>query len=203
MKRAYLIVFLQIIQILKVSAQADVEFIFKQFLFLENNSIQGSTNRDSLFSSYSKLISLKIDTINTNYFGIKSQFYSLKLYDKENNTFIKNVIHKRSLSLDETKYYTIPVNKYIGHYVVAIIPKTGVVYRLAGFSVNDFWGYLNDFKEQYKALTKKRLSDKKFLKVFQVNELDFNCLFKGLDDSDFSRKIYPCFMRCSDPISIE
>ena len=118
------------------------------------------------------------------------------------NKFINNVSYSRAIASNEIKNYSIPVNKYIGQYVIAINPRTGRSYRLSGFNGNDFLGFLSDFKEEFKQKNKSRLSNKKFLKGYYVEGIDFNCLYKGLKAQEVDRYKYPCLIRCSDPVSI-
>lgn len=188
---------------LKAQTNTDAEFLFKIWLFTDRENSNGVYKNDSLFTAFSKTIDLKLEKSEYNLLGIEYQFYFLRLYDIKNNKFIDNVSYKRDLALDEIKNYTIPVNKYIGQYVIGLNPKTGMSYRLSGFNGNDFMGFLSDFKEAFKLKYNRRLSSKKFLKQYHVEGIDFKCLYEGLKVKEVNRDKYPCLIRCSDPVSIQ
>jgi hypothetical protein len=188
--------------VLKAQSNTDANFLFKVWLFTDRENSKESSKSDSFFAAFSAITELKLDKIDCNLFGIDYQFYFLKLYDIKNNKFIDNVSYSRAIASNETKDYIIPVNKYIGQYVITINPRTGMSYRIMGFNGNDFLGFLSDFKEEFKRKNKNRLSNKKFLKKYYVEGIDFNCLYKGLKAKEVDRHKYPCLIRCSDPVSI-
>ena len=87
-------------------------------------------------------------------------------------------------------------------YVLALNPKTGISYCLSGFDVNDFLGFLSDFKASYFNDTGKKLKTSKFIKNYKVENLDFECLYKGLKTDGIDREKHPCLIRCSDRIKM-
>ncbi len=188
--------------VLNAQSNTDANFIFKVWLFTDREGSKEASKSDSLFTAFNAITELNLDKIDCDLLGINYQFYHLRLYDIKNNKFINNVSYSRAIASNEIKNYSIPVNKYIGQYVIAINPRTGRSYRLSGFNGNDFLGFLSDFKEEFKQKIKSRLSNKKFLKGYYVEGIDFNCLYKGLKAQEVDRHKYPCLIRCSDPVSI-
>jgi hypothetical protein len=186
----------------KAQSNVDANFLFKMWLFSDRESNNEFSKSDSLFIAFSTATELKLDKIECDLFGISYHFYFLRLYDIKNNKFINNVSYSRTIASNEIKNFIIPVNKYIGQYVISVNPKTGRSYRLSGFNGNDFLGFLSDFKEVFNQKNKSRLSNKEFLKKYYVEGIDFNCLYRGLKAKKIDKKNYPCLIRCSDPVSI-
>jgi hypothetical protein len=203
MKLLFLLIIVSLITSnLKAQSNIDESFLFKMWLFADRDINKEVLKNDSIFSTFNDITELNLDKIECKLLGSEYQFVFLTLYNIKNNNFLDNVTYKRNLSSDEVKNYFIPVNKYIGQYVLAINSKTGMSYRLSGFNGNDFLGFLSDFKEAYKLKYKKGLSDKEFLKQYHIEGIDFCCLYEGLKAKEVDRDKYSCLKRCSDPISI-
>lgn len=184
----------------------DAESIFKMHLFLDKPlaKYRGMDSKiiknDSLYSIYSDLIELKIDTLQIHLKGWSKVllpeyvFYQLNAKD--------NVRYKRLLKNKEDQLYGI----FTGHttrYVIGVHKKSGLSYRMYGFSGNDFLSFLSDFKSLYKGQIGEKLSTRVFLKRYHVETLDFSCLYKGLRAEKIDPIKYPCLRKANDPIIVK
>lgn len=187
--------------------KTDAVSIFKMQLFLDkkNNDYRGMDSTvvksDSLYKAFSNVVNLKLDTLKIS--GIweftksalapQYKFYRLSL---------SNCIYTRNLNNGEEQFYAFS-SGYIDAYILAVNQKTGLVYRLKGFNGNDFLGFLLDFKAEYEESIGEKLTTKKFLKSYKVEELDFQCLYQGLYSDETDRNKYPCLKRVSDAVRIK
>lgn len=184
-------------------SKSNVQDIFKMHLFLNKKNILFRTmdntiiKNDSLYNSFKSLINIKTKRL--------SLINSLEGLSNEDYEFYKvedsDIKYNRKLIANESKFLSISCWMN-GYYILAINIKTSQTYRLSGFEINDFLSFLNDFKENYLKTNLKKLKTSTFLKKYKVEELDFNCLFKGLTSKELNRKNYPCLKRCSEPIEI-
>jgi len=188
---------------LNAQSKTDIESIFKMQLFLNRKNVQFRTmdssivKNDSLYKVFEEVTNLKIDTLKlenkiTGDFEEEFQFFKLSIDEIRNN---------RKLINDEFQYIGFG-SGMCDFYILALNRKTGISYRLSGFDVNDFFGFLSDFKVSYFNSTGKKLKTSKFIKNYKVENLDFECLYKGLKIDGIDRKKYPCLMRCSDRIKM-
>ena len=143
---------------LNAQSKTDIESIFKMQLFLNRKNVQFRTmdssivKNDSLYRVFEEVTKLQIDT--------------LKLDNKLTKNFEEEFLFFK-LSIDEIRNSRKLINdefQYIGFgsgmcdfYVLALNPKTGISYCLSGFDVNDFLGFLSDFKASYFNDTGKKL----------------------------------------------
>ena len=178
-------------------AEVDQQLLFKTWLFLDSEQ----SKIDTLLKTLIKSIDLNISQVESSQFGIPISFYYLKVYDTKANKVMTDAVTYKD-GKEPTLEFGIPVNKYVGQFVLALNKTTNKSYRLIGFNGNDFMMFLEDFKEEFYKKRKERLSNKQFLKSYHVSDIDFNCLFDGLRGKDLDRTKYPCLIRCSDPITI-
>ena len=181
---------------------------FKMQLFLDKDNVLVDndicTKNDSLYYAFSKNISLKLDTlqISGNYdftmavFAPKFEFYTINISSVE-----KNIYYIKKMTERESNYLGIPSGKF-STYVLAINLKNGRSYRILGFNGNDFLGYLSDYIEYFNENNDKKINAVNFLKNYQVEDIDFKCLYTGLHSKIINRKKYPCLQRVNDPIVI-
>ena len=199
-----------IIYSLNLTAQfkTDAEYIFKIQLFLNMNNIMfkeidtSTQKNDSLFNNFNNLVLLNMDTLKISgdfdltksVFAPKFEFYKINLGSAEKSS----LRYKRELSGKED-YFLIGGGTF-EILVLAINIKTGKSYRLSGFDINDFLGFLSDFKEEYNKNNFEKLSASKFIKNYHVKYLDFECLYRGLKSETINRKKFPCLRRVNDPV---
>jgi hypothetical protein len=183
----------------------DAASVFRMQLFVDNKNVTFSgmdpmvVKSDSLYEAFRNAVDLKLDTLKVagsrelarSVFSSQYQFYRLLAYDK------KSIIYKKKLNSSEGQFFMIS-----GNCILAINQRTGLSYRLQGFNGNDFLNFLSDFKEGYKESTGDVLSTKDFLKNYQVEGLDFECLYQGLKQDKIDREKYPCLKRNSEPVWI-
>jgi hypothetical protein len=174
--------------------QIDPISIFKMQLFLDSKNI---IKNDSLYKAFSDVVDLKLDTLK-----IKGEYNLTKsaLSPKYKFFQLKEHNYKKELNEKELQLYWIFGDKVCS---IAINQETGKSYRLLGFNTNDFLSFLSDFRETYKEKQGEKLSVKQFLKNYAVSEIDFECLYKGLNNKEIDVKKYPCLVRSSDPIWIK
>jgi hypothetical protein len=171
-----------------LSAQVNFEEIFKMQLFLNGRNSKNSVSKN--YRYFSDVISFKIEPlkVENNLSGnIDSEY-----------TFYKVNASEIKFPTDKSTVFDIscPSN---GYFVLGINLKTGASYRLAGFEMNDFFSFFNDFKNNFTGINLKRLKVNNFIKNYKVENLDFNCLCMGLkniDDIDSFK--YPCLKKCED-----
>ena len=155
-------------------AEVDQQFMFKTWLFLDSEQ----SKTDTLLETLIKAITLNISQVESNQFGIPMSFHYLKVYDLRTNKVMTDAVtYKDERASAE---FGIPVNKYIGQYVIALNKNTNRSYRLLGFNGNDFMMFLEDFKEEFYRKHGEKLSNKHFLNTYHVNDIDFHCLYEGL-----------------------
>jgi hypothetical protein len=193
--------------------KTDAQSIFKMWLFLdkENSDYRGIdtsvSKNDSLYNAFRHLVNLKLDTLKIIKNVLPRQlhvpdfdFYELKIYDPKTGKFIKNETHNRRYSPGDDQFFGIAIG-YYGSYVIAINHTTGLSYRLKGFISNDFLEFLSDFKEFYSKNGKTSLGTKQFLNSYQIEHVDFNCLYEGLTSQKADRTKYPCLLRGTDIVA--
>lgn len=174
--------------------------IFKMQLFLNRkafvkNNDDSLSNLSSSYKIFSDLFilqmnELKVENKLSGVLGCDYVFYEV---------IESEIKRKRELSSIEYKYLDFecyPANKYI----LAINLKTGLSYRLSGFETNDFISFFIDFKSYY---LNRKLNIKTFLNDFKVENLDFECMYKGLNIKKMIHNtMYPCLKKCSDLLKI-
>lgn len=189
--------------LLNGQTKSDIEDVFKMHLFLNRQNVVFRTmdssiiKNDSLYNSFKNLISLKIENlrIDSALDGINDEFY--KFYRVQDS----GIIYKRELFNDESKYLSLSCWMN-GSYILAINQKTGASYRLKGFDINDFLGFLSEFKVLYFNNNSKKLKNLKFFNKYKVEDLDFNCLYEGLRNEKLNIEKYECLKKCSEPIKL-
>lgn len=177
--------------------------IFKMQLFLDSKNVKFKgldtviIKNDSLYKTFNDVVVLKLDTLT-----IKGEYNLTKSAFSPKYKFfqLKEHSYKKELNENELQLYWIFGDKICS---IAINQETGKSYRLLGFNTNDFLSFLSDFREDYKEKQGEKLSVKQFLKDYTVDELDFKCLYKGLNSNEIDRKKYPCLVRTSDVIWIK
>ena len=187
---------------LKAQSSVDIEDIFKLQLFLDKKSSSHSSTKDlvkndSLYQVFSNSIELYIDTLE-----VESKLYEFRDPFQYYKIDLKNVTQK----LSSEDYEIQSLSLFYGFNsicILAINPKTGLTYRLRGFNGNDYFTFLQDFKEIYKGQTGNTLSSNKLIKKYKLPEVDFKCLYKGLKANSRDTRKYPCLIRYSDPVRIE
>lgn len=193
-----LIFMLFLLNNLLINAQnfINVEDVFTMQIFLDKKNIMHSstidlTKNDFLYQSFKESLTLKIDTVNKvnklNDLNDPFRYYKIDLKSL-NQKLPKNESTVQSLSLFHG------LNTIL---IIAINHENGLIYRLKGFNGNDFPSYFHDFKAIYLKQTGDLFSNKKFIKEYVVEGLDFECLLKCFKDD------CPCLNKYSDPIRIE
>lgn len=199
MKKLFLGILITSRTISLVHGQAviDQQLLFKTWLFVDSEQ----PKTDTLLHALIKSIDLSLTQAESNQFGIPISFYYLKVYDSKQNKVVADAVTYKD-DKPPTHDFGIPVNKYIGQYVIALNKNTNKSYRLLGFNGNDFMMFLEDFKEEFYRKHGEKLSNKRFLNTYHVNDIDFHCVYEGLRSRDLDRNKYRCLIRCSDPIAI-
>ena len=177
----------------------DAKAIFKMWLFLDRENIHlrnpsKTVVKDSmLFSLFDGAIDIKLDTLKSKRFDeLGYDFYLLSL---NNLKILKN------LNDEEEDYLLLSTGKF-DTFIIGINSKTGKSYRLSGFNGNDFFSLLADITEDPNSypIFNQKISHKYFLNNFEVEKLNFKCLYEALRSKKIDRGKYPCLKRCSDPI---
>ncbi len=216
MKKISLIFILTLFTIRGVAQlRTDAQSIFKMYLFLGRVNVDFKgidkkvSKNDSLYKVFSGVISLNLDTlkiIKNSFNGEQSipkfSFYELLIYDSVKMDYTENVTYQRRLDASEDQFFGIPVGGSNG-YIIAINQVTGKSYRLKGFDTNDFLTFLSDFKEEYNKGEKKSLPTRRFLNLYKVEKLNFECLYKGLTAKEIYRDKCPCLKRTGDIASVK
>lgn len=176
--------------------------VFKMLLFLNKKNVFQTNEiikNDSLYINFSKSVIIKPKTLKVS--GLYD--YTESVYAPQFSFFevdINSSGYSIKTNLDTIKYKYLEL--YFGtltKYIIGI-NKNGKSYRLMGFENNDFLGFVNDYIEEYNSMNDKKIDTKQFLKNYFVEELDFNCLYKGLRENIVDRKKYPCLKRVQDPL---
>lgn len=187
-----------ILSFTKLSAQTETNEseIFKMQLFLNKKSFKKS-NQDTInnvslsYKMFSDLFVLKMNELNVENSllgNLETNYVFYKVQESE-------IMYKRKLSNDEYRYFDIECYPDY-YYILAINLNTGASYRLAGFESNDFITFFIDFRDHY---LNEKLTLKKFLKDYKVENLDFHCMSEGLDiKKTIDRTKYQCLKKCSD-----
>ena len=187
---------------LKAQFNVDVEDIFKLQLFLDKKSSTHSSTKnivknDSLYQIFSNSIELNIDTLR-----VESKLYEFIDPFQYYKIDLRNTTQK--LSRENSEIQSLSLFHGLNTIcIIAINPKTGLVYRLKGFNDNNFLTFLRDFKEIYKRKTDKAISSNKLIKKYKLPDVNFKCLYKGLRAKNIDIQKYPCLIRYSEPVQIE
>lgn len=192
-------------QTIFAQTRKDVASVFKMQIFL--NKKKGYTQRhdhgihksDSVYAVFSKLNNFKIEKLKVissiDPYDDNDSLFSFYFIDIKNSTL--------GAELDDIKDQDIILGwGPTSSYILAISNQTGRSYRLFGFDSNDFFSFLEDYKNEYLEEMHHKLSTKIFLKKVKVSKLDFECLYKGLKDPE-NRSKYRCLDRCSDPFFLD
>ena len=183
---------------------SDVKFLFKTWLFLEHvntesrEAILFPVKDSALFSLWQNAIELKLDTLKKTGFSKDYIFVSISL--KKLDIPLKDfpIVYKQWKMID---YLDMPVDS-CGAYVLCVNKRAGISYRLRGFRENDFLGLYRDIRGDFEGRTTKRLSIRRFLKQYTVNDLDFECLYEGLTSNKVNLKEFPCLQRCANDVVV-
>lgn len=175
-------------------------FLFKTWLYIEHINDDSNYNTEfptkdfAVFSLFINNIKLRLDTLKRNGFSDKYVFLSLQLnYPSISiNDSLKSLQYNNKTPF--LRYIVIPA--FCNRYVICINKITGFSYRLQGFTGNDFFNLLNDVKTEYNLQYKKELKTKVFLKEYGVADIDFGCIYKGLQSGQGDSKKYPCLYNC-------
>jgi hypothetical protein len=182
-------------------SKTKAEDIFKMHLFLDKKNITRSDleknviKNDSLFDSFKKNCSIKIDTLkmySNIYLPIDGSF---KFY------VISDIEYKNELSKVEMWFLKIDLNLDY-KYVIAINESTGRSYCLSGFNNNDFFVFFSDISNAYRSFYFKKLKISNFLKNYKVENLDFECLYKSIKSDVIDKERFPCLKTPNDSFSI-
>ena len=178
----------------------DVEYLFKISIFLDNcgtSIIHDFPIKDKhLLNAFNESYTFLLDTLNmslTKGFGHSFKFDSFKYYKVDIADGI--IYNNKSLNIG-------PSFGWERVYVICVNHKTGSIYRLSGFNGNDFRNLLIDINEKYVEANKRSFTKSTFIKNYQIESLDFKCLFKALNANYRSWTKYPCLKRCIDPIYV-
>jgi hypothetical protein len=196
----FITVFFSLTESLLAQKSTDTKFIFKTWLFLEQNNTssryatQYPIKDSSLFNLFQSGLDIKFDTLKTK--GFSDNYIFLSIPTVGGRSDIKNkVITYTTPKLVE--YINIPVDNCEA-YVLCINKFKGTSYRMKGFTGNDFLSLFKEIKNDYWESKKQTLSIKQFLKSNLVEGLDFECLYKGLTSGKADSKEFPCLQICSD-----
>ncbi|MDR2651970.1 MAG: hypothetical protein LBC68_06600 [Prevotellaceae bacterium] len=225
MKKYYLL-FMMLFSILNSYSQnIDAEYIAKHYLFLntsfysvESNSIFCQYTQDfqinnKLFSKYINSFSIKLDTLE-----VVDRLEETTNYKKDNNFYswidgklryqfykinFNNIIFDSSVDTLCRFFIGIVVEKK--HCIIAIQEATGRTYRIMGFENSDFLSFIDDFKHQYLLKIGKKLNTQTILNYFNVENVDFNCLYKGCVDIYFNNNDSktPCLKKFNDEMGVD
>ena len=196
MKRIIVFILLLVnVFLLKAQNNIDIDDIFKMQLFLDRKNIMHSstfniTKNDSLYKEFKESLTLEIDTLkNVNNLSV---FIDPFKYYKIDLRFLYQKIPKSDSSVQSL---SLPLGMTT-ILIIAVNQNNGLTYRLKGFNGNDFFNYFRDVKSIYFKQIGISLSKNKFINKYSVENLDFRCLFKNIEDS-------PCLIKYSEPIRIE
>jgi hypothetical protein len=182
-------------------SRTEAEDIFKMHLFLDKKNISRSdlskkiVKSDSLYDSFKKNCSIKMDTLKLKsniYLSLDGDFMFYKMTD---------IIYKDGLDINESWFLKIDLGLDY-KYIIAINQNTGRSYRLSGFNSNDFFMFYSDIKKSYKSSKFKELRKKLFFSEYVVEDIDFECLYKGLKEESIDKEKYPCLKTSSDTFSM-
>lgn len=171
----------------KLSSQNRLEEIFKMQLFLNKDYSYGDSITSAFFSD---IISLKYDTllITSNFKEVNISFFNYIFLKVEQSNIITNQ--------DKGDFEVWCHDSH--YYIIAINLKKGVSYRLAGFELNDFRYFYNDFLREYSTWSDQKLKIKDFIKKVKVEGLDFKCLYEGTANLEIDFWKFPCLKKCGD-----
>jgi hypothetical protein len=175
--------------------------IFKMHLFLDKINISRSdldkkiVKNDSLYDIFKANVNLEIEELKlvSNLFIPKNGDF--KFY------ILKDVFYKDDITKDDLWFIKINLSLDC-KYVIAVNEYTGRNYRLSGFNNNDFFAFFYNIKESYKSVNFKKLRNSIFFKKYNVEYLDFECLYKGLKQDCIDKHKFPCLKSCSDAFSL-
>jgi hypothetical protein len=172
-------------------SMTDAEDIFKMHLFLDKQNISRNdieknvVKNDSLFNAFKKNCIIIIDTLK-----IEAPKY-LPLDGDFTFFMIKNIDYKKDMTKSELWYLKVDFNLDY-KYIIAINKETGRSYCLSGFHKNDFFIFFSDLSKAYRFFNFKKLKISFFLKNYKVENLDFECLYKGLKKREIDKDRFPC-----------
>lgn len=174
-------------------------FLFKTWFYIEhiNNdsryATDFSTKDSSVFSLFINNINLTLDTISSNNFSNEYIFLAVNPKRRQEVSITDSSImyDKKNKFL---KYTVIPA--FCNRYVLCINKTSGMSYRIQGFTGNDFFVLLKDVRDEYYSKNKSVLKIKDFLKTYSVSDIDFRCIYKGLQSGSPDYQKYPCLYSC-------
>jgi len=187
---------------LLIFAQRNVDgnFLFKTWLYIEHENDSSVYSTDfpvkdaAVFSLFMDNISLKLDTLKTNGFPDSYIFLAINFKSPEERSKGTD----SSLRYDrKTKFLNyIGVPALCNRYVLCVNKSTGLSYRLQGFTGNDFLNLLRDVRQGFYQRYKKQLKTKTFFKDYAAGQVDFECIYQGLQSGEVDPKKYPCLGDC-------
>jgi hypothetical protein len=181
---------------------SDPKFLFKTWLFLEQNNTKSRdatkfpVKDSSLFDLFQREIEIKFDTLKMEGFSRDYVFLSISFSDGTHHVPDNSIIYKKTPFLE---YLSIPSDN-CGAYILCINKSNGTSFRMKGFKGNDFFGLLREIQTQFIEDKNKTLSIRKFLKSYSVVGLDFECIYEGLTSGITDKDKFPCLINCSDTV---
>lgn len=165
-------------------AQLNVQSVFKSLLVIDGSIGMKSdyTLKKCLDLVLDDNIQLDIKELNS---CVKEDYlnrYSLYLLDVEKDTVISNT---------NTLFY---VKNSCTKYALVIDHITKTYYRIGGFKGNDLLQLLFKLKQSSGKSYKNVIAD---LDECQNSEINFKCMFEGLNDSPKNLWKYPCLIPCT------
>lgn len=186
--------------IILAQKNTDGIFLFKTWLYLEHQNddsrynIEFPVKDSSVFSLFMNNITLRPDTLKSSGFAEDYIFLALNFKSQAERA---NSTDSSLLYDKKTKFLIyIGVPTLCNRYVLCVNKSTGLSYRLQGFIGNDFLNLLKDTKEGFYLHNKRLLKTKIFFKEYTVGDIDFGCIYKGLQSDQSDYKKYPCLYSC-------
>jgi hypothetical protein len=177
----------------------DGNFLFKTWIYLEHindgsrYNVEFPVKDSAVFSLFVNNINLRLDTLKSDGFSDDYIFLAVNFKSQKERAEGKD----SSLIYSKTKFLQyIVIPTLCSRYVLCINKVTGFSYRIQGFSGNDFFNLLKDVKDEFSVRYKKQLKTKTFLKEYSAGDIDFKCIYKGLQSGQYDFKKYPCLYDC-------
>lgn len=168
------------------SAQNSINTIFKTLLILDRSI--GLKSNDSINNTLIKEINenvilnvKELKSIDSPSFFLNFKIYSV---DLEKQIFLSNEI-------------PLVLNKNVcTNYIIAFNSERQVFYRLKGFKNNDFNSLIRDIVIHSDKIKSKEVVNE--LAKSNFEGIDFQCLYKAMNDLPNSHWKYPCLQICTN-----
>ncbi|MEO6455731.1 MAG: hypothetical protein ABIN97_16745 [Ginsengibacter sp.] len=176
---------------------ADGTFLFKTWFYIEHINDDSRYASDfpvkdsSVFSLFINNIILRLDTLSSNGFSNDYVFLAVNL-NRQTSVVDSSIMYDMKTKF--LKYIVIPA--FCNRYVLCVNKINGMSYRIQGFAGNDFLILMKDIKEEFYLKTKSELKTTAFLKDYSASNIDFQCIYKGLQSNQAGSKKYPCLFNC-------